>query len=84
MKSGKIFFIFLILSSLARAWLELFRAESALVLSFPLAIFVSIAIASLAIIALYYFQIRDFKADVRGFLGGLFGLNNKILRRIRF
>ena len=83
MKSGKIFFIFIILSSLARAWFEPLRAESTLVFSLPLAILVSVAIASLAIVALYYFQIRDFRSDVRGFMRGIFGLNSKILRRLR-
>jgi phosphatidylglycerol:prolipoprotein diacylglycerol transferase len=83
MKSGKIFFVFLILSSLTRAWLEFFRAESFLVFSIPLAVLVSIAIASLAIIALYYFQIRNFRSDVQAFLSGVFGLNKRILRRMR-
>jgi prolipoprotein diacylglyceryltransferase len=84
MKSGKIFFTFLILSSLARGWLELFRAEVSPVLSIPLATLVSVAIAAGAIIALYYFQIRDYREDIKAILSGVFGLNKRILRRTRF
>ncbi|HEX7455906.1 MAG TPA: prolipoprotein diacylglyceryl transferase [Candidatus Nanoarchaeia archaeon] len=84
MKSGKIFLTFLISSSLVRAWLEFFRADSAVFLSVPVATLVSAAIAAGAIFALYYFQIRDFSKDARAFLGSLLGLNSRILRKIKF
>lgn len=83
MKSGKVFFSFLILSSILRVVLESFRADQATVLSWPIASLVSGIVCTLSLIALYYFQIRDLKGDVRAFLKGFLLLNNRFLRKIR-
>ena len=84
MKSGKIFFGFLVSTSIVRGSLEFFRAGSVTIFSFPLASVVSLVVASLALVGLYYFQIRDLRNDARAFLKGVLGLNSRILRKIRF
>jgi len=84
MKSGKVFFSFLVLTSLARGFLEFFRANQPTVLSWPIASLVSVAIATASLFALYYFQIRDIKSDLRAFLKGFLLLNSRVLRKIRF
>jgi len=84
MKSGKAFFSFLILTSIARGFLEFFRASQTTVLSWPIATLVSGAVCTLSLFALYYFQIRDARGDARAFLKGFLLLNNRILRKIRF
>ena len=83
MKSGKIFFSFLVLTGLTRAIFEFFRAQSLFVGVFPLASLVSLMIVLFAIGALYYFQIRDLKSDLRVFLGNFLALNKKVLRRLK-
>ena len=83
MKSGKIFFSFLVLTGLTRAILEFFRAQSLFVGMLPLASLVSLVVVSLAVVALYYFQIRDLKSDLRVFLGSFLVLNKKVLRRLK-
>ena len=83
MKSGKIFFIFLILTSLTRAFLEFFRAQPLFVGPLPLASLISLVVAVLAIFALYYFQVRDLRSDTKVFLGGFLALNKQVLRRLK-
>lgn len=83
MKSGKIFFSVLILTGLARAFFEFYRAQSLFVGPIPVASFISIIVVSLAVFALYYFQIRDFRSDIRSFFGNFFVLNKKVLRKLK-
>ena len=83
MKSGKIFFSFLVLTGLTRAVFEFFRAQSLFVGRLPLASLVSLVVVSLAVVALYYFQIRDLKSDLRVFLGSFLVLNKKVLRGLK-
>ena len=84
MRSGKVFFTFLVSTSIARALLESFRADSHAIFSVPTASVLSLVIVAASLIALYYFQIRDIRSDVRNFLGFFFGLNTRVLRKIKF
>jgi phosphatidylglycerol:prolipoprotein diacylglycerol transferase len=84
MKSGKIFFYFLILSNITKGLLEFYRADYAHLDSYPIVSIVSFIIAIFATLALYYFQIRDVKNDVRVLLRAVFWFNKGALRRIRF
>lgn len=83
MVSGKIFFGFLFLTSLARGALEFFRADSDLVFSIPVATIASVVVAAGSLVALYYFGLRNFREDTRTFLTFVFGLNAKILRKLK-
>src|SRR4030042_31877 len=84
MKSGKVFFIFMISTSLVGGFLEFFRAEHFYIYTVPLASVVSLAIATISIIALYYFQIRNFRSDAATVASALLGLNTRLLRKFRF
>lgn len=84
MKSGKVFFSFLISTSLVRLGLEVFRADSLVVFSIPLALLTSLIIALISIVALYYFHIREFRDDAKRILTGLLGFNTRFLRKIGF
>ncbi|OGY23129.1 MAG: hypothetical protein A2172_01985 [Candidatus Woykebacteria bacterium RBG_13_40_15] len=84
MKSGKVFFSFLILSSLVQVITAYFHAQITYLGPVPLNSAISGAIAILSIVALYYLQIRDIRNDVRVFLKTLFVLNWRILRRLKF
>jgi prolipoprotein diacylglyceryl transferase len=83
MKSGKVFIIFLILTSLGRGVLEFFRAEILYLGFLPLASFVSILVATASFFALYYFQIRNFRSDFKAFLRTFLVLNEKVMRRLK-
>ena len=83
-KSGKVFFAFLLSTSMARIFLELFRAQANYVGPLPLFSLLSLIIAIFAIVALYYFQIRSFREDARAFLKNFLVLNEKVLRRFGF
>jgi phosphatidylglycerol:prolipoprotein diacylglycerol transferase len=82
LKSGKVFFAFLILGSLIRAALEPLRADTSIILGWPISSLVSLLIAIISVLALYYFRVRDFRSDTRGFLRAFFGLNSQVLRRL--
>src|SRR4030042_1321874 len=84
MKGGKVFFIFMISTSLVGGFLEFFRAEHFYIYTVPLASVVSLAIATISIIALYYFQIRNFRSDAATVASALLGLNTRLLRKFRF
>ena len=84
MKSGKVFVYFLILSSLAKGFIEFFRAESARLGTWPFTSIVSFVIAMVGLFALYYFQIRDLRGDARSISRTVFGFNRSLLRKIRF
>lgn len=84
MRSGKIFFAFLLLTSIVRGALEFFRADFTVIIFLPPATWMSAVIASGAIFGLYYFQIRDFREDAKAFLKAFLGLNYRILKRIGF
>lgn len=83
MVSGKVFFTFLITISIVRALLEFFRADPHQVFLWPTATIVSLIVAAATLFALYYFQVRDLKSDIRVVIGFLFGINSNIFRKFR-
>ncbi|MEX0621526.1 MAG: prolipoprotein diacylglyceryl transferase [Candidatus Woykebacteria bacterium] len=84
MRSGRVFFIFLVATSIIRAILEFYRADPHTLLGVPTATIVSVLIAAASLIAIYYFQIRDARSDLKGFLEIFFGINTRFLKRIKF
>jgi len=84
MKSGKVFFSFLVFSSLVQVVTAYFHAQITWIGPLPVSSLVSGLIAIGAIFALYYFKIRDIRSDIRVFLKTFFVLNWRILRRLRF
>ncbi len=84
MMSGKVFFSFLITTSIARAALEFFRAEPHTILFWPTATIVSLIVAGASLFALYYFQIRNIRTDISNVSGALFGINSTIFRKFKF
>jgi phosphatidylglycerol:prolipoprotein diacylglycerol transferase len=83
MVSGKVFFTFLITSSIGRGVLEFFRADPDRMLFWPAATVVSLVVAATSLSALYYFQIRDIRSDLRKFIGFAFGISARLPRRFR-
>lgn len=83
MVSGKVFFTFLITISFARALLEFFRADPHKVFLWPTATIASLIVAAATLFALYYFQIRNLRADISDIIRSLFGINAKIFRRFK-
>ena len=81
--SGKVFFTFMISMSIARALLEFFRADPHKVFLWPTATMVSLIVVVATLFALYYFQIRDIKSDIRNAIGVLFGINATIFRKFK-
>ena len=82
MKSGKVFLVFLIVTSFVRVGLEFFKADPAMIFSIPTAVLASLIIAGFSIISLYYFQIRVLKEDAKRILTGFLSLNSRFLRKI--
>lgn len=83
MVSGTVFFTFMITTSIARALLEFFRADPHIIFLWPTATIVSLIIAATSLFALYYFQIRNIKADISNVIRALFGMNSTIVRRFK-
>lgn len=83
MVSGKVFFTFMISTSVTRALLEFFRADPHTVFLWPTATTVSLIVASATLFALYYFKIRDIGPDIRYVIGLLFGINATIFRKFK-
>ncbi len=83
MASGKVFFAFLITTSIARVGLEFFRADPHKIFLWPTATIASLIVAAAALFALYYFQMRDVKADISNVIGSLFGINSMIFKRFK-
>ena len=82
MKSGKVFLVFLIVTSFVRVGLEFFKADPAMIFSIPIAVLASLIIAGFSIISLYYFQIRVLRDDLKRILTGFLSLNSRFLRKI--
>ncbi len=83
MKSGKVFFTFLILASLVAGAADFLKAQSQIFYNIPVIFIYSLMIAFLSSVALYYFQIRIFKDDLQNFLRFSLSLNKKVFRKGR-
>jgi len=81
MKSGKVFFAFLVLGSFVVGISDFLKAQSQTFYSISVTSIYSLAIAFLAIFALYYFQIRSFRDDLQNFLKFSLSLNKKFFRK---
>jgi phosphatidylglycerol:prolipoprotein diacylglycerol transferase len=75
LRSGKVFLYFLFFSSLFRIGIDLFRADLSFFLGFPVTSLVSFTIASLSGAALYYYQFRSLRNDLRNLSRYLLGIN---------
>lgn len=83
MRSGKAFFAFLVFGSLVVGVSDFFKAQSQTFYNLPVIGIYSLAIAFIAIFALYYFQIRNFKDDVQNFLKFSLSINKKVFKRAK-
>jgi len=83
-KSGIVFFDWLLLSGVARFVLEYFRADSTFVAGVKIAQILSLVVASIGFVGLYYFGLRNFRTDVRVVLKkvSLFGNQAKNFKTI--
>lgn len=64
-RSGVVFFDWLILSSLARFIFEYFRADSTYFFGVRLPQILAIVVASIGLVGIYYFGLRNLRTDVR-------------------
>jgi phosphatidylglycerol:prolipoprotein diacylglycerol transferase len=64
-RSGVVFFDWLILSGVARFVLEYFRADSTFVGGVKVAQILALVVASIGLVGLYYFGLRNFRTDIR-------------------
>ncbi|OGY30104.1 MAG: hypothetical protein A3F35_03275 [Candidatus Woykebacteria bacterium RIFCSPHIGHO2_12_FULL_45_10] len=78
--SGVVFFDWLVLSSLARFFLEFFRADSTLLAGVKLAQILALIAFSCGLVSLYYFNLRNFRVDLRVFLKKASSIDLKLAR----
>ncbi|MDP2671248.1 MAG: prolipoprotein diacylglyceryl transferase [bacterium] len=78
MRSGVVFFDYLILSGVARLVLEFFRADSDFVAGVALAQILSLIVATVGAVCLYYFGLRNLRTDLRVVLKRLSNLDFKL------
>jgi phosphatidylglycerol:prolipoprotein diacylglycerol transferase len=84
MKSGKVFFPFIILASLNVAVFEFLKVGVTTVYSWPVLSISGLVIAIISIFALYYFHIRELESDRRQFSKVAGGVGRFVFGRIRF
>jgi phosphatidylglycerol:prolipoprotein diacylglycerol transferase len=77
LRSGAVFFYFLIFSSLSRLIFENFRGDSTFLGPIRFASLASLSVALLATLALYFYQFRNFSADVKSVSKYVFGVKIK-------
>ena len=82
MKSGKIFFTFLVITSIAQAIFELYKEGQGTFFSWPKTSIFSFIIATTAVFALYYFKIRNFREDGQNLLKIITGSGRFLLHKI--
>ena len=83
-RSGKVFLFSLFFVSISIFVFEFYRAESTFVWGVRSTQIVSLLVAIISFTAIYYFQLRDLKEDVRGLLKSFLSVNNSVLRRLKF
>lgn len=81
-RSGRVFFDWIIFSALARFFFEYFRADSTYFSGVALAQILSLILASIGLVGIYYFGLRNFRTDLRIFLKRVSGLDFKIRKRL--
>ncbi len=80
LRSGAVFFYYLLFWSLGRLIFEQFRGDSTYFGPFRLASLLALLVAILSLLGLYYYQFRNFKADSDKISKHIFGLNLKLRR----
>ncbi|MCH8821369.1 prolipoprotein diacylglyceryl transferase [Patescibacteria group bacterium] len=83
-RSGRVFLLSLFFISVSKFFFEFFRAESTFVLGVKSTQIVSLLVAIISFTAIYYFQLRDLREDIRWVLKSFLSVNNRVLRRLKF
>lgn len=78
LKSGAVFFYFLLWSNLIRLFTEQFRGDSTYLGPIKLGSFFALVLALFAIFSLYYFQFRNFKNDSKTISHYFLGIGSRI------